>query len=73
VIVSDQNWTAEFRVGIIQTAKRNIEDVLRDKYERVWKKKEGNANRNLTTKQKLDFGKQAKEEILKVKMAFILK
>jgi len=66
VVTPEKNWTAEFKLGIIQTAKREAEKLLKEKYQRQWNEKGEKENKKLTSKQRCEIDKQAKEGAKKV-------
>ncbi|CAB3370722.1 Hypothetical predicted protein [Cloeon dipterum] len=63
-INAENRWEAEFKVGIIQTAKRDAEKVLKEK--KLRRREECGIRRSLTTKEKTMINKEAADEAMDI-------
>jgi hypothetical protein len=70
LVSEDNGFQAEFKVGIIQTAKKDAVSILREKYEGICKENTG--TKKLISKQLCDIKKRAESEALEVRINMLL-
>lgn len=69
-MISEENgFRADFKVGIIQTAKKDAVAVLKEKYQGIWKRNAG--NKKLVSKQCCEINKRAESEARSVCIIFV--